>query len=91
MRIGLIDVDGHKYPNLALMKISAYWKNHDQSVEWYDPEASQYDVVYMSKVFSDEYTKDYPEPINADLVVRGGQDMLSSWKTEERCITKKRM
>ena len=22
MRVGLIDVDGHKYPNLALMKIS---------------------------------------------------------------------
>ena len=23
MRIGLIDVDGHNYPNLALMKLSA--------------------------------------------------------------------
>jgi hypothetical protein len=26
MRIGLIDVDGHNYPNLALMKISAWHK-----------------------------------------------------------------
>ena len=26
MKIGLIDVDGHNYPNLALMKISAYHK-----------------------------------------------------------------
>ena len=27
MRVGLIDVDGHgKFPNLALMKISAYHK-----------------------------------------------------------------
>ena len=26
MKIGLIDVDSHNYPNLALMKISAYHK-----------------------------------------------------------------
>lgn len=28
MKVGLFDVDGHNYPNLALMKISAWtvWK-----------------------------------------------------------------
>lgn len=26
MKIGLVDVDGHRFPNLALMKISAYHK-----------------------------------------------------------------
>lgn len=26
MNVGLIDVDGHRYPNLALMKISAWHK-----------------------------------------------------------------
>ena len=26
LKIGLIDVDGHNFPNLALMKISAYHK-----------------------------------------------------------------
>lgn len=26
MKIGLIDVDGHNFPNLALMKISGYYK-----------------------------------------------------------------
>ena len=26
MRIGLIDVDGHRFPNLCLMKLSAYHK-----------------------------------------------------------------
>ena len=26
MKIGLIDVDGHNFPNLALMRISAYHK-----------------------------------------------------------------
>ena len=27
IKIGLIDVDGHNFPNLALMKISAYHKS----------------------------------------------------------------
>lgn len=27
MKIGLVDVDGHNFPNLALMKISAWHKN----------------------------------------------------------------
>ena len=27
MRIGLIDVDGHNFPNLALMRISAWHKS----------------------------------------------------------------
>ena len=36
MRVGLIDVDGHgKFPNLALMKISAYHKAKGDDVEWY--------------------------------------------------------
>ena len=26
MNIGLIDVDGHNFPNLALMKLAAYHK-----------------------------------------------------------------
>lgn len=76
MNIGLIDVDrlnnrkGKKpYPNLALMKISSYHKDKGDSVEWYDC-FSHYDIVYMSKVFN--YTKDFPYPINADCVIRGG-------------------
>lgn len=31
-----------------------------------------YDVVYMSKIFSDAYTPDTPEPLNADVVIKGG-------------------
>ena len=31
-----------------------------------------YDIVYMSKLFSDAYSPDIPEPINADKVVKGG-------------------
>ena len=37
MNIGLIDVDGHNYPNVALMKIGAYHKAHGDNVEWAMP------------------------------------------------------
>lgn len=73
MRIGLIDVDGHNYPNLPLMKISAWHKKQGDNVEWYDPWIGlmdEYDKVYMSKVFS--FTPDYEHPIYAKEVSRGG-------------------
>lgn len=69
-RIGLIDVDSHNYPNLALMKISAWHKGQGDNVEWYDPFGDRYDVVYKSKVFS--HTRDYLQFINADKIVQGG-------------------
>ena len=71
MRIGLIDVDGHNYPNLPLMKISAWHKAQGDSVEWYQPLFSGHmDKVYMSKVFS--FTPDYEYYIDADVVEKGG-------------------
>lgn len=72
MMIGLIDVDSHSnYPNLALMKISAYHKQMGDNVEWYTPFAEKYDIVYMAKVFT--FTNDYMYVVNnADCVVRGG-------------------
>lgn len=72
MNIGLIDVDGHNFPNLALMRISAYHKAKGDLVEWWWSDLLHYDIVYMSKVFSDAYTKDIPEPMNADKVIKGG-------------------
>lgn len=71
MRIGLIDVDGHGYPNLALMKISTYHKSLGHEVEWWWG-WGQYDKVYMSKVFDDTYTPDHPIPVNAKEIIRGG-------------------
>lgn len=71
MRIGLIDVDGKNFPNLALMKISAWHKSIGDSVEWYEPMFSgHFDKVYLSKVFS--FTPDFDYPIDADEVERGG-------------------
>lgn len=72
MKIGLIDVDGHRFPNLALMKISAYHKWIGDLVEWHMGGLFHYDKVYMSKVFSSNYTKDIDEPLNADEVIKGG-------------------
>lgn len=72
MKIGLIDVDGHNFPNLALMRISAYHKSIGDEVEWWYTDFIHYDIVYMSKIFSSAYSPDIPEPINADLVIKGG-------------------
>jgi len=70
-RIGLIDVDGGKnFPNLALMKISAWHKSQGHEVSWYSPFDSWYDEVYLSKVFS--FTPDYDYVINATTVHKGG-------------------
>lgn len=55
------------------MKISAWHKEQGDSVEWYKPLLSGHmDRVYMSKVFGDEYTKDYAFPVDADEVIKGG-------------------
>ena len=72
MKIGLIDVDGHHFPNLALMRISAYHKAQGDEVEWWWTDFIHYDLVYMSKIFSSAYSPDVPEPMNADKVVKGG-------------------
>jgi hypothetical protein len=68
-RIGLIDVDGHNYPNLALMKISAYHKAKSDSVEWAIP-MLQYDRVYIAKVFT--FSEDFDTCINANEIIQGG-------------------
>lgn len=73
MKIGLIDVDGHNFPSLPLMKLSAWHKQQGDTVDWYNPlTAWQYppDRVYMSKVFS--FTPDYPHPVNAGEIIKGG-------------------
>ena len=71
MRIGLIDVYGHNFPNLALMKLSAWHKAKGDEVEWYTIFGDHYDLVYMSKVFT--HTVDYGQVIpNAEKIIKGG-------------------
>ena len=71
MKIGLVDTDSHNWPNLCLMKLSAYHKARGDDVSWLTPE-EHYDLVYKSRVFTDLYAKDTVEVNNADLVLSGG-------------------
>lgn len=49
MKIGLIDIDG-KIPNLALMKISTYYKNYGEQVEFVK-KGIVYDKIFASSIF----------------------------------------
>lgn len=74
MRIGLIDVDSHNFPNLPLMKLSAWHKKQGDSVEWYFPllhsQQPPMDKVYVSKIFS--FSRDIDYPINAKEIIKAG-------------------
>jgi hypothetical protein len=74
LKIGLIDVDGHNFPNLPLMKLSAWHKQNGNIAEWYDPiralTEGEYDLVYMSKVFT--FTPDYDNQIYAKEIIKNG-------------------
>ncbi len=71
MKIGLIAVDGHNYPSIPLMKLSAWHKANGDTVEWYERLFSGHmGRVYLSKVFS--FTPDYPYYIDAGQVIKGG-------------------
>lgn len=88
MRIGLIDVDGHNFPNLALMRLSAWHKAHEDSVEWADPMfGGNYDRIYKSKIFT--FTPDDATPWNCEVVKGGtGYDVRSRLPIEvERSTT----
>ena len=80
MNVGLIAVDS-VYPNLALMKISSWHKSKGDHVEWYNP-FDEYDVVYMSKVFS--FTEDYRQYMtNAKEIRKGGTGYSLSVNLDE--------
>ncbi len=78
MKIGLIDVDSHNFPNLPLMKISAYYKAKGDTVEFVDfieqsnEDFTPYEKVYVSKIFGQEYTSFLENPVKAKEIVYGG-------------------
>lgn len=51
MRIAIHDSDNTGFPNLALMKISAWHKAQGDTVDWWIA-MEQYDRVYSSKIFT---------------------------------------
>lgn len=81
MNIGLVDVDGHGFPNFALMKVSAWHKRNGDTVEWYDPLFSRCDRIYASKVFT--FTKPYAYFPNDCEVIKGGTGYDFSLKLPE--------
>lgn len=71
MKIGLIDVDSHNFPNLVQMKLSAYHKSKGDDVEWWNG-LMHYDRVYQSKIFDETYTRDLEFCVMADEIIKGG-------------------
>jgi len=69
MKIGLIDVDGHNFPNFALMKIANHHRKQKDTVEWVN-HFEKYDKVYKSKIFT--FTPDNLTVIQSDDIYKGG-------------------
>ena len=69
MKIGLINVDNTKFPNIALGKIAMWHKMKRDDVEWYNA-LNHYDKVYLSKIFT--FTPDVCYYVNADETIKGG-------------------
>lgn len=66
MRIGIIDADllyrkRHRFPNLACMKLSAYWKEQGFETELLldYSQVGEYDRLYVSKVFTDTFVPEH--------------------------------
>ena len=77
MRIGIIDADllsrhRHRFPNLACMKISGYYKNQGEQARLLldYKEVENYDKVFVSKVFTDTYVPE--EVLRSNNIVYGG-------------------
>ena len=71
MKIGLIDVDGHHFPNIALMKLASWHRQQGDEVEWAMPIFGSYDRIYASKIFT--FTPDFNQlEYTASEIVRGG-------------------
>lgn len=85
MNVGLVDVDGHNFPNLALMKLSAWHKRNGDNVEWCIP-LCRYDRIYKVKVFDEVYTQDDNLWLQAKEVVKGGTGYFRQKRNENNEI-----
>ena len=71
IKVGLYDADGHNFPSLPLMKLSAYHKTQGDKVEFVIP-LMRYDRIYISRVFGDDYTIFNDLCLQADEIIYGG-------------------
>ena len=81
MKIGLVDVDSHNFPNFALMKISAWHKAQGHEVEWAAPLWDNYDKVYQSKIFT--FSPDIVVPWKGEIFKGGTGYNIHSLLPEE--------
>ena len=70
-KVALIDVDNTGYPNLVLMKLSAWHKERGDDVEMINP-LKRYDIAYQSKVFTEDFYPDIWYQPMSETVIRGG-------------------
>ena len=86
MKIGLVDVDSHNFPNLCLMKLSAFHKAKGDEVEFAVP-LIPYDRIYMARVFDDTYTHDDLTAYQCTDVQRGGDGIRINKQASGRSRT----
>jgi len=76
VKIAIHDHENNGYPNVALMKLSAWHKAQGDSVEWFSAIFADYDKVYSSKVFT--WTQQDPY-LPKDVVIGGtGHDISAT-------------
>jgi hypothetical protein len=90
MEIRLVDIDS-KMPNIALMRISTFYKQNKNNVEWINPMLdinTKIDKVYASKLFN--FSEDYQYyPPEAEIIKGGtGFDIKSKLPIEIDSIRK---
>lgn len=85
MKIGLVDVDGHNFPNFALMKLASYHRSKGNSVEWANPLFGHYDMICKSKIFT--FSPDDDTHYSCEVLKGGtGYDIRSRLPQEWRTI-----
>jgi hypothetical protein len=71
MKVGLVAVDTVNFPNLPLMKLSAYHKARGDEVRLFASQSyCEADRVYMSKIFT--FTPDFEKEIHAKEIIKSG-------------------
>ena len=51
-KIGIISVDGHHFPNFALLKIAGYYQNKGIPVEWASPLPESVPMPWLWRLLS---------------------------------------
>ena len=82
MKVALHDSDKTRFPNLALMKLSAHHKSLGHDVQWFNAlMRDEYDVIYSSKIFT--FTAEDKYLPSDNRVIKGGTGYCLESKLEQ--------